>query len=130
MIQILKNIPFFSELADEDLQAIVDNVKMEYFPAEHMIFEEGSFGDIMYIIKRGTVEVVREKAIIAELSNDSFFGEMALVSEEPRNATIKTKTDVEALTLSKEDFKHLLGANPNIASMVSYEVIKRINANS
>lgn len=130
MIQILKNIPFFSELQDEDLQSIVDNVKMEYFPVDHIIFEEGSFGDIMYIIKRGTVEVIREKAIIAELSDNSFFGEMALVSEEPRNATIKTKTEVEALTLNKEDFKHLLATNSNIASMVSYEVIKRINSNS
>ncbi len=84
----------------------------------------------MYIIKRGTVEVLRQNAIVAEISDNGFFGEMALVSEEPRNATIQTKTDVEALTLSKEDFKHLLATNSNIATMVSYEVIKRINANS
>ena len=130
MLQILKNIPFFSELNDEDLQLIVDNVKMEYFQKDHVIFEEGSFGDIMYIIKRGTVEVIRDKAIIAELSDNSFFGEMALVSEEPRNATITTKTEVEVLTLNKEDFKQLLAKNSNIASIVSYEVIKRINSNS
>ncbi len=127
MIEILKNIPFFSELSEEDLQQIAEKVKMEYFPADHVIFNEGDTGEIMYVIKRGQVQVIREKAILATLNDNAFFGEMALVSDEPRNATIKTVTDVEALTLGKEDFKHLLETNPSIASTVSYEVVKRAN---
>ena len=127
MIEILKKIPFFSELSEEDLQQIAEKVKMEYFPADHTIFNEGDTGEIMYVIKRGQVQVIRENAILATLSDNAFFGEMALVSDEPRNATIKTVTDVEVLTLGKEDFKYLLETNPEIASTVSYEVVKRAN---
>lgn len=127
MIEILKNIPFFSELSEEDLQQITEKIKMEYFPADHVIFNEGDTGEVMYVIKRGQVQVIRENAILATLSDNAFFGEMALVSDEPRNASIKTVTDVEALTLGKEDFKQLLQTNPSIASTVSYEVVKRAN---
>ena len=130
MQEILKNIPFFAELSDEDLQAVIDNIQMQYFAADHVIFEQGDIGDMMYIIKRGQVQVLRDNTILATLSDGQFFGEMALVSDEPRNATIKTITDLEALILKKEDFRHLLETNPSIASIVSYEVVKRANANS
>ncbi len=128
MIEILKKIPFFSELSDEDLQQIAENVKMEYFPANHVIFEQEDPGEIMYIIKRGKVQVIRDNAILAVLEDNAFFGEMALVSDEPRNARIVTVTDTEALTLAKKDFTHLLETNSSIASIVSYEVVKRANA--
>ena len=128
MQEILKNIPFFAGLSDEDLQAIIGMIQMEYFAAEHVIFEKGDAGDIMYIIKRGQVQVLRDNTILAVLHDGQFFGEMALVSDEPRNATIKTVTDVEVLTLKKDDFKNLLQTNPSIASIVSYEVVKRANA--
>ena len=128
MIQILKNIPFFSQLPDADLQAIIEKIQMQYFPADHVIFNAGDPGDLMYIIKRGKVQVIRNNTILAVLSNNQFFGEMALVSDEPRNASVKTVTDLEVLTLRKEDFKRLLSTNPSIASIVSYEVVKRANA--
>ncbi|MBU1934861.1 cyclic nucleotide-binding domain-containing protein, partial [Patescibacteria group bacterium] len=119
-----------AELGDDDLQAIISKIQMEYFAADHVIFEEGDTGDKMYIIKRGQVQVLRDNTIVAVLSDNQFFGEMALVSDEPRNATLKTVTDVEVLTLDKEDFRRLLETNASIASIVSYEVVKRANANS
>ncbi|MBU1017945.1 cyclic nucleotide-binding domain-containing protein [Patescibacteria group bacterium] len=128
MIEILKKIPFFSELSDEDVQKIADNIRLEYFPASHVIFEQNDTGDIMYIIKRGKVQVIRDDTVLAVLEDNAFFGEMALVSDEPRNARIVTVTDVEALTLNKDDFKRLLETNSSIASIVSYEVVKRANA--
>lgn len=129
MIQILKNVPFFAHLPEADLEAISKNVIMEYYPAGHVLFSEGDTGDKMYVIKSGSVEVIRGQAVIAELGADRFFGEMALVSEGPRNATIKIKNDAELLVLTKEDFHHLLKTNPTIATMVSYEVVKRVNEN-
>ena len=128
MIEILKKIPFFNELGDEELKMIAAKVQMEYFPANYVIFKEGDPGEKMYIIKRGQVQVIRNNAIIAELKNNAFFGEMALVSDEVRNATIKTITDIELLTLDKLEFKRLLETNRSIASIVSYEVVKRANS--
>jgi len=128
MIEILKKIPFFAELPDDDLSAISEKVQMQYYQAEHVVFNEGDPGDVMYIIKRGKVQVIRDNTILAVLSDNSFFGEMALVSDEPRNATVKTVTDLEVLTLNKDDFRKLLETKPSIASIVSYEVVKRANA--
>lgn len=127
MIEILKNIPFFSTLQEADLQQIAENVKMEYFPADHVIFNEGDAGDLMYVIKRGKVQVIRGQAEIAQLEDGGFFGEMALVSDEPRNATVKTLTDLEVMTIAKDDFKNLMATNAGIAVTVSYEVVKRAN---
>ena len=127
MIEILKQIPFFADLSDGDLEAIGQKVQMQYFGPEQVIFEEGDYGEEMYIIKRGKVQVLRDFSILAELSDNAFFGEMALVSEEPRNATIKSVGDVEALVLSKPHFRELLETKPSIAAAVSYEVVKRAN---
>lgn len=127
MTEILKQIPFFSKLDDESLKDIASKVQMDYFPAEHVIFEEGDTGDKMYIIKRGQVQVVRDNSILAVLKDSQFFGEMALVSDEPRNAAVRTVTDVETLCIGKDDFKDLMERNSGIASVVSYEVVKRSN---
>ena len=108
MIQILKSVPFFRELSEPDLQAISDKVIMEYYPADHVLFNEGDPADKMYLIKRGSAEVVRGGRIAAQLKQGDFFGEMALVSDEPRNATIHTTSEVELLVIAKKDFKHLL----------------------
>ncbi len=127
MIEILKNIPFFAELSDEDLQKIAEKIQMQYFPANHILFSQGDPGEVMYIIKRGEVQVIRDDTILAVLKDGQFFGEMALVSDEVRNAKIISVTDVEALTLDKEDFRRLMETNSSIASIISYEVVKRAN---
>lgn len=129
MIKILKGIPFFAQLHDEDLEAIASKIIMEYYPSGHVLFSEGDPGDRMYIIKSGLVQVLRGSCVIADLDYGDFFGEMALVSDEPRNATVKTASETELLVLKKDDFKHLFATNPLIASSVSYEVVKRVNAN-
>jgi len=128
MKEILQKIPFFAQLSESDLAAIIQKVQLEYFGPEQVIFEEGDLGEKMFVIKRGTVQVIRNNVILAALKDGAFFGEMALVSDEPRNATVQAATEVEALTLAKNDFKRLLATNPNIASIVSYEVVKRANA--
>ncbi|MFH0821013.1 MAG: cyclic nucleotide-binding domain-containing protein [Candidatus Peregrinibacteria bacterium] len=130
MIQILKSVPFFRELSESDLQAIVAKVIMEYYPANHVLFNEGDPAEKMYLIKRGSVEVIRGKRVVAELGTGEFFGEMALVSDDTRNATVRTTSETELLVLQKQDFRHLLETNAGIASMVSYEVVKRFKANT
>ncbi len=127
MLEILKQIPFFAELSEDDLKAISEMVQMQYFGPDQVVFEQGDYGEEMYVIKRGKVQVLRDDKMIAELAEPSFFGEMALVSEEPRNATVKAMEETETLMLKKEDFRELIQTKPSIASAVSYEVVKRAN---
>jgi len=128
MLDLLKSIPFFATLSDEDLEKISSTIKMEYFPENHVIFAEGDAGAEMYVIKRGEVEVLRDNVEIARLKDNDFFGEMALVSEAPRNATLKTVSDVEAMILNKADLDHILSNNAGAAAQFSNEVIKRANS--
>ena len=127
MIEILRQIPFFAELSDDDLEAIGQQVQMQYFGPDQMIFEEGDYGEEMFIIKRGKVQVLRDYSILAVLDSNAFFGEMALVSDEPRNASVKAVEETECLVLNKPQFRELLENKPSIASVVSYEVVKRAN---
>ncbi|MFH1012492.1 MAG: cyclic nucleotide-binding domain-containing protein [Candidatus Peregrinibacteria bacterium] len=130
MIEILKSVPFFAQLPDKELKAISDKVIMEYYPVDYVLFSEGDTGNKMYIIKTGSAQVIRGNAVVSELQAGEFFGEMALVSDEPRNATVKTTSEVELLVIKKNDFKGLLETHAQIASMVSYEVVKRANENN
>lgn len=129
MLDLLKSIPFFAALSNEDLERISSTIRMEYFPENHVIFAEGDAGAEMYVIKRGEVEVLRENVKINHLKDNDFFGEMALVSDAPRNASVRTITDLEVMVLSKSDLDHILGNNAEVAAQFSNEVIKRANSN-
>lgn len=132
MLTILKQIPFFDPLNKELHEALIKNIEMQYYPAKHTLFVEGDKGDNMYIIKSGEVGIFSDRAAknpIATLHTNEFFGEMALVSNQTRNATARTLTDSEIFILRKGVFEELMRTNPSIASKISDEIIRRVNEN-
>lgn len=107
-----------------------------YYPANYVIFKENDEGDALYIIKKGNIQIYHEPKEegdlpqnVAEITNGGFFGEMALVSDQPRNASAKTLMDSEVFILSKDDFKKLLDSNPTLAEQISAAVVDRTNEN-
>lgn len=132
MLTILKQIPFFAFLNRELHEAIIRNIELEYYPANYTLFKEGELGDNMYIIKTGKVTISSSKASqnpIATLGVNDFFGEMALISSLPRNATAKTIEESEVFKLHKGVFEEIMRTDPEIASKISKEIINRINQN-
>ncbi len=136
ILPILKKIPLFANLDENLHREIIGRIILMYYPANHVIFKEGDEGDALYIVKKGTVEIVRRPGQeggdvhkIADINDGGFFGEMALVSDEPRNATARTLTDCESFILSKEDFKKLLDSNPALAEQISATMVSRIKEN-
>ena len=87
-----------------------------YGPGE-VVFRQGDAGDSVYFIRSGEVEVVREDGteptVVANLSTGQYFGEMALLSNEPRNATIRTTADTELAALGKQNFLTMLSILPS-----------------
>ncbi|MBN1495089.1 cyclic nucleotide-binding domain-containing protein [Candidatus Peregrinibacteria bacterium] len=136
MLNILAKIPLFKDLSDDSKNLILNSITLQYFPKGHKVFNKGDAGDAMYIIKKGLVKIYLndsddpdEQTILAELADNAFFGEMALVSEKPRNANAVCMIDSEIFMLKKDDFNSLITNNPSIAEQISTEFITRVKSN-
>ena len=94
-------------------------VSQAHFAPGEIIFRQGDPGDFVYTIIEGQVEVVRaepeeEERVINRLGPGEYFGEMALVSNAPRTATVRALTPVDALTLARADFTALYAYLPDL----------------
>ncbi|MFH1533955.1 MAG: cyclic nucleotide-binding domain-containing protein [Nitrospirota bacterium] len=136
LLPVLRKIPLFSNLDESLHREIIQHIVLMYYPANYVIFKENDGGDALYIIKKGTIQIYKEPkeegdlpGNVAEITDGGFFGEMALVSDQPRNASSKTLTESEVFILSKDDFKKLLDSNPTLAEQISAAVVDRTNEN-
>lgn len=133
--RILKQLELFQTLNEQDHAEIIKHITLEYYPQNHVIFSEGDAGDSFYIIKRGMVRVFHPGAAPAEdqevamFSDGDFFGEMALIGDKPRNASTQTVEESEIFKLKKDDFIQLVSSDPNMASRISSEFLRRLKIN-
>jgi small-conductance mechanosensitive channel/CRP-like cAMP-binding protein len=117
----LRQVDFLGDLRDDELQLLLQGVTVLKFGAGELIVREGDTGDSLYIIRAGEVEVVARAnpthdVHIRNLRRPAFFGEMALMTGEPRTATIRARTDAELLELSREGFIELFKSHPEAAT--------------
>ncbi|MBT5016957.1 cyclic nucleotide-binding domain-containing protein [Candidatus Peregrinibacteria bacterium] len=132
ILPILKKIPLFAELTEEDHAEIIKNITLNYFPVDYTLFEEGAPGDKLYIIKTGMVKIFHPSnpdEAVAMLSPNEFFGEMALFEDTPRTASAMTTEESEVFLLEKSDFYKLVLKNKSIAGKLSEEFLNRIQSN-
>ena len=126
----LRNIPFFSDLGDDVLDAISRRLQREHYHKNTTIFFEDAPGDCMYIIESGQVKVVSEKEgrekIFGYFGPGNFFGEMALLLGEKRSATARVVIDADLLVLYKQDLEMLLNQYPSLAMMMTRELGRRL----
>lgn len=129
ILNILKTVPLFQALTEEEHQSIIEHITMDYFPAHHQLFQKGVKGDAMYIIKSGMVRIANESETLADLGEGNFFGEMALIEDAPRMATAETIADSEIFVLKRADFAALMQKSPQIAQKVqqAYQMRKAQN---
>ena len=121
MIRGLKTFKIFSRLPDEELACLAGVMEEKIFPAGTVILREGDPGDHMYLLLEGTVEVLKttlfgDPYVTASLK-DSYhcsFGEMALIDQGTRSATVRAKTDCRTLALSAEEFQRFCREYPAI----------------
>lgn len=99
------------------LTTLEREITKEHFAAGEIIFRQGDLGHKVYVIGRGEVEVVQEGAgepagLIARLGAGEYFGEMALIRQAPRMATVRAVTDVEVLAIKAGAFTSLIAHLP------------------
>lgn len=117
-IQFLKSVPLLEGLTEEDIRRIAESAQEKAFPAGAAIFKENEEGDVLYIIARGSVRILKgtgKSLLLTILNEKDFFGEMVIFDREKRSATVEAQTDVALLTLEREKFLLLLAAWPKIA---------------
>lgn len=95
------------------------NITNEHFEAGETIFQQGDVGDRLYVIRKGEVEVWREGVRLAVLGPGESFGEMALLTSAPRNATVRATASTDALAIAKGDLAKLLANFPELQAGLS-----------
>jgi cAMP-dependent protein kinase regulator len=109
---VLISIVIFAAVAIYRFRASHNLFEIETFKPGEIVFQQGDVGECAYFIHGGRVEVVKDSAVIANLSKDQYFGEMALISSAPRNATIRAVEETKVAVLGKSNFLRLLNVLP------------------
>jgi putative ABC transport system ATP-binding protein len=110
--EFLRQFPLFADLQTSTLTEVADKMMVEEAEAGEVVIRQGDPGELFYLIRSGKVDVVVQQdgvsRQVAELGEGQYFGEAALLRDEPRNATIIARTNSVFYTLGKADFKVVL----------------------
>ena len=110
---LIEQVPFFKNAGGEFLRDIIPRLDARQFAPGEVLVHEGDVGDEMYFLTRGQVEVLRGEPAerLAVLREGSFFGELAILTDAPRAATIRALTDVEVYALRRDGVLDLAKAH-------------------
>lgn len=108
--EFLKEVPVLSVLDSYELSKLADAMSSEVYEPGQVVIKEGDVGEQFYIIESGEAEVSKEgEGIVQDLTKGGYFGEIALLNDLPRQATVTSKTKLRLVTLDKSAFQRLLG---------------------
>ena len=127
MIEIaaLTGIPLFEGLEPEHLERIAAWLEPIDVPAEWHLLNQGSYPDGFFVVLEGTVRIERDGEPVAELGPGEFFGEIALLEDNKRMATVITATRVRAAVMDSADFFEMTAAIPLVSRRITDEAIAR-----
>ena len=126
LAQQLASVPLLADLDDRVRRRLAEVGKRRTYDADDPIVKEGSTGTALYIILSGKARVEREGQTIGELSPGEFFGELALIEEHPRTATVVAVTETDCLLFPAWEFTALLKEHPEIAVPIMRALIGRL----
>lgn len=129
-VDILRNIPLFSKLEPAKLKLLAfTSERLTYDPGQ-ALFKQGDMGDAAYIIVDGSADVLIDAPSgpirVAELGRNAILGEIAILCDVPRTATVKAQSRLVTLRIAKETFFRLLTEFPQIAIEIMRELAARL----
>jgi small-conductance mechanosensitive channel/CRP-like cAMP-binding protein len=129
-LQALRSVGFLQPLTEEELVNVANALKYAPFAPGETVSKQGAVAHFLYILAEGAVEVRvsvegSEPRMVHTLHAPTFFGEMGLMTGEPRNATVVAVSDIECYRLDKMAFKKILAERPLIASEISSILAER-----
>jgi PAS domain S-box-containing protein len=132
MYNFLKKVPLFADLPEADLKRLGQIVEEVRLSTGEELFAEGSPGDRVYIVQEGQLEIFKafsgREILLAVPEPGEVIGEMALLGEMPRVASVRARTDSVLLAIQKEQLDHLLSTSPSAALAMFYTILARWQA--
>ncbi|GAB4444244.1 MAG: hypothetical protein OHK0041_00310 [Anaerolineales bacterium] len=125
----------FKGLDDRELQDMAALTELRTYPPGHVLCREGAYEDVFYIIADGNAEITKkiiegeEDRLLRVARRGDMVGEMALIQNAPRAATVRTITECTVLEMEKQDFETILSRSPHMAMDIIRITLDRIRAN-
>jgi CRP/FNR family cyclic AMP-dependent transcriptional regulator len=125
-VELISNVPLFTGCSKKELRQIATIADEIDFREGKELIREGAPGREFFVLIEGSAEVSRKGRKLDSLGAGDFFGEMALLTRERRNATVTTSSPVRSLVITETNFRRLLREHPQISLKVLDAVVARI----
>jgi CRP/FNR family transcriptional regulator, cyclic AMP receptor protein len=125
-VELIKKVPLFSGCSKRDLEQIAQIADEIDLAEGKEMTREGSRGREFFVLLEGDADVTKGGSSINKLGAGDFFGEIALVSDSPRTATVTATSPVRALVITDRSFRRLLDEQPEIQRKVLVELAERL----
>ena len=129
-VEALSAAPLFEGLSNKELTELAKRTEDLDFPAGKVLVREGEVGSEFYVVMEGDAEVTRGGNVVATHGPGGFFGEIALVEDVPRNATVTATTPLRCFMLTRGRFLRVLDEYPDVERKVMRALAKRLVAAS
>ena len=127
---LLRNVPMFAKLDPSKLKLLAFTSQCLSFDDGEVLFREGDRADAAYVIMSGEVEILADTGgtqfIAGTLEKNQLFGELAVLTKEPRSATLRAKGELLALRIGEDIFLKLLAENPEVALDVMRQLSEKL----
>lgn len=131
-IQMLRRVPFFSEMEPSKLKLLAFSSDRVAYMAGEDLFRQGDMGDAAYVLLTGKVDVLVDSPSgqikLTEMSGNAIVGEIAILCDGVRTATVRASTSVEALRIGKEQFFKLMSDFPDVTIKVMRVLAERLTS--
>ena len=125
-VELLSRVPLFADCSKKELRQVASIADEIDFRPGKTLTRQGAPGREFFVLLEGTVDVVRDGKKISELGAGEFFGELALVSNIPRTATVTATSPIRALVVVDRDFRRLLKDDVSVAVKVLATMAERM----
>ena len=132
MLEELRKIPLLADLSEEDLEQLYKMAETVSVPAGQFVLREGDAGDSLYVVLDGELEVTKrqggQEVLLSSYKPGQFFGEMALLEQAPRSASVRTLRESHLLVIDRAAFQTLLSCSPSAPFKILRTVTSRLRS--